>query len=282
MFKKSKKDSQYFLYELKKISIKLPIGHMLPTFQARHPQYDRFLPFLAGHLDDGIVIDIGANVGDTLVSMAQENPKLEYWCIEGDQFFFNILSENYKTLNDEFPDVRVNLINKLISSSSNYIQLTSGSSTKTAASFNEKKGHPTYKLDEVLKELKERIVLLKSDVDGYDYDVLNSGLCKIKQDVPLLYFECDFKTNAQKDEYLELFLKLETLNYKNFHIFDNFGQYILSTRDLTILFELFEYIYRQHKKESTRTIYYLDIFTGQDSEAIKIQSLIKNYVKNLQ
>jgi len=54
-------------YKIGRFLIRLPHDHLLPVYQARFPQYDRFLPHLAGFLPKKlIVIDLGANCADTL------------------------------------------------------------------------------------------------------------------------------------------------------------------------------------------------------------------------
>jgi len=75
-------------YSIGHYSIKLPYGHNLPGFQRNHPHYDRFLPHLAKYLPGGsFVVDVGANCGDTFAGMFNENPSLNFVCVEADAFF---------------------------------------------------------------------------------------------------------------------------------------------------------------------------------------------------
>jgi tRNA G46 methylase TrmB len=53
---------------------------MLPIYQRAHPKYDRFLPHLVKYFNSAkyIVVDIGANVGDSLAGMIEKNSKLNF------------------------------------------------------------------------------------------------------------------------------------------------------------------------------------------------------------
>ncbi|MEI7464384.1 MAG: hypothetical protein WCJ87_03490 [Burkholderiales bacterium] len=53
-----------------RVSILMPKNHRLAEYKKRHRLYDQFLPHLARYLPTGgVVVDIGANVGDTLAAM---------------------------------------------------------------------------------------------------------------------------------------------------------------------------------------------------------------------
>ena len=55
-----------------------------------HFFYDKFLPHFSEYLpSDTAVIDVGANVGDTVVGMCQKNPRLQYVCIEANNDYYN-------------------------------------------------------------------------------------------------------------------------------------------------------------------------------------------------
>lgn len=66
-------------YKVKNFDLQIPIDHRLPLYQSQFANYDRFLPHLAKQLDSNdLVIDIGANVGDTVAAMLLENPNLRF------------------------------------------------------------------------------------------------------------------------------------------------------------------------------------------------------------
>ena len=66
-------------YRIGNSYITLDFTHRLPDYQFSHPYYDRFLPHLVSYLPShSVVIDVGANVGDTLVGMIGANSEIEY------------------------------------------------------------------------------------------------------------------------------------------------------------------------------------------------------------
>ena len=86
-------------YKIGKHTVLLNREHLLPEYQSRHRLYDRFLPIFCKLFDhtDHWIIDVGANVGDTAVTVAQacRNPIL---CIEGSDAFYELLQHNVDNL----------------------------------------------------------------------------------------------------------------------------------------------------------------------------------------
>ena len=102
-------------YLIDDISISIDYVHRLPDYQRDHPKYDKFLPFFVKYLpNNSIVVDVGSNVGDTVVGMCQKNPNLEYLCIEADKKYFNDLLKNVKKLKTFYPKVIIHTFNKFI------------------------------------------------------------------------------------------------------------------------------------------------------------------------
>ena len=56
------------------------------------------LPFFKILPSNTIVVDVGSNIGDTVVGMSQKNANLEYICIEADKNYYNDLLQNIKVL----------------------------------------------------------------------------------------------------------------------------------------------------------------------------------------
>jgi tRNA G46 methylase TrmB len=82
-------------YNYKNFSILLPINHMLPDYQKANPKYDKLLPIVSKYINQNeMIIDIGANVGDTLAAMVDENPNPIYLCIEPEDEYYSYLLKN--------------------------------------------------------------------------------------------------------------------------------------------------------------------------------------------
>ncbi len=132
----------------------------------------------------------------------------------------------------------------------------------------------------ILKELKinqSLISLLKVDVDGFDWDVIRSSFEVIKH-CPYIYFECEYQDNKQLKSYKDIFKELKIIGYSEFAFFDNFGQFILSTIDLTEIFKLLDYVKRQNHTLSSRTIFYYDVLAYTNDYKKECDLLISVYV----
>ena len=92
----------------------LPPEHPLSMWNYLYKEYDNFLPKIISNIKHNqSVIDIGANVGDTLYRFINTNNELNYYSIEGDEYFFKYLKKN-KDLLDEKISRKVTLINELV------------------------------------------------------------------------------------------------------------------------------------------------------------------------
>ena len=122
------------------------------------------------------------------------------------------------------------------------------------------------------------IRLLKSDVDGFDYDVLDSASEVLSTQSPILFFECDFRDEAQRTGYFSTIGRLDRLGYSNWVAFDNYGEVVLQTTDCTDITQLLEYVWRQKQHRSTRTIYYFDVLASVELDAGLVSRVVSDYV----
>ena len=265
-------------YQYRGFCIELPANHLLPKYQERHPRYDRFLPHLAkyiGHLDT--VVDIGANVGDTLAGMVEQNPAASYICIEADDIFFRHLDENVNRIKAAIVDLQVRTINAFVGKSISNVSLAGSGGTKHAVAdgAGNIKSMP---LDEILSVVEGiNIRILKSDVDGFDYDVLDSSMVVIEEHKPLIFFECQNDYEYQKTGFARTVSALEARGYCDWIVFDNFGEVIIRTSEVALITQLMNYVWRQNCELATRTIYYYDILAVQKEDSALIDKVIKDY-----
>ena len=167
-------------------NINVPFNYALNKYQNKHKLYDKFLPSFIKHFSSNdLIIDIGANVGDTVISLIQncENPLL---CIEPSDIFYPYLEKNINMLptNDK---LRVSTLKCFIGTgqySGSLSHLTAGTA-KLVIKSESKSTFMT--LDDILKS-KSNVSLIKIDTDGYDFDVIQSGLVEIERLKPMLYW----------------------------------------------------------------------------------------------
>jgi FkbM family methyltransferase len=258
-------------------TILLPADHKLPEYQRLHPLYDRFLPHLAHHLPArATIIDVGANVGDTLASMVGGAPQARYVCIEPDPEFFHRLQANAERVRRSAPSASVTCHQALIGRevASAVLEGSDGSRHAVPGSG----GMRSVTLDELAGELAlGSITLLKSDVDGYDYDVLAAADQIIRIQQPLLFFECQPLDARQHEGFRQQLLRLSQEGYLHFGVFDNFGQLMLRSSEPDAMLQLLEYTWRQTSQPSTRTVYYLDVLAATDRYAALFDAALRSY-----
>ena len=265
-------------YKYKKFSIKLPADHMLPIYKNLYPKYDRFLPHFAKYLGkNGTVVDVGANVGDTLAGMLEENSELDYLCIEADDNFYALLEDNIEKIKKFNSNIKVKTCKKFIGISFSNVILQGQNGSKHAVEC-EQGQIKSVALDFFIEDfLSSEVTLLKSDVDGFDYDVINSSFETIRKYKPAIFFELQLDTAQQKINYKETIKSLENIGYCYWVIFDNFGEKILETENTTIVFQLMNYLWNQTNNRTRKSIYYFDILAVPKKHIDLTTEALKEY-----
>lgn len=269
-----------------KFELSLPSNHKLPGYLRIHRKYDRFLPFLVAFLEKNeTVIDVGANCGDTLASLVSSNSRLNYICIEPDAYFFSFLEKNTNALKLQFPKSNILNLNILVGDLVDNVSLDGVGGTKNAVPSISSNAIKSLALDEIIKsEISDfcqidSIRLIKSDVDGFDWDVLGSCKELIIKNIPLLYFECQFNDLDIKNRFSDLILYLKNNGYSWFVLFDNFGQVVVRTNDINIVENMFDYVWLQNTGFSTRTINYYDVLAYSSRDYELVENIISKYKK---
>jgi FkbM family methyltransferase len=199
---------------------------LLDWYQKLHPRYDRWLPVLAAHLpQDSLVIDVGANVGDSAVPFLRRN--IRTVCVEPSRFFQKYLCKNIA--DSGFAHNAV-VVEALVGCESGIKQLRIERGTAVVSDRHKPKRRveaisQCVSLDEIIDQAGG-VTLLKTDTDGFDHDVLASGLRGIRSHHPIIYFE-----NAVCLEnvtgYHKVYDALERLGYNDVVVFDNLGNLML-------------------------------------------------------
>ena len=238
-------------YQLGSLLIEMTDRHTLPYYQQQHKLYDRFLPHLAKSLT-GDVIDVGSNVGATMAAMAQANPQLEFFCAEPQEPCFAALQQNKKLVEEKL-QTKVRLMKNTI-------------------------GTVGVPLTGIISEFDYKPDLIKVDVDGMDYDVLNSYKFEQK---PMLYFEADYQTELQLELFKKLIYDLNVRGYTKYFLFDNFGAFMGAVEhdEINHIDYLFDYIWTLKQKRSTMTIYYMDILAVTPKDALRASRSVNDYLE---
>ena len=260
-------------YVIGRYEIDIPPNFALPAIQKGYRLYDRFLPVLAKNLSaDKLIIDVGANIGDTAISLLQNctNPIA---CFEPSDIFYDYLKKNLERLAPS-DAVRVNTFKQLIGTSNLAGGLNHNAVGTATLQLNTDQTVVTHiPLDKLIDDTSN-VILLKVDTDGFDFDVIKSAEKILTDSEPILFWENEISEDFQYEGFKELYTLLINKGYKYIYIFDNFGNLMAEEANFEILKNLNTYVYSMKKNNCTRTIYYTDILATTE----KNHSMVKNAI----
>ena len=255
-------------YKVGEHLITIPADHNLPVFQGAHRLYDRFLPVLCSHLPStGVIVDVGANIGDTIAAVMQtcSNPII---AIEGHLPYFEILRDNLSKID---PNNRVTPIHALVGTGAHKGSLVAGGGTAT---LDNSGAGQMRALDELLANWLDQVVLLKVDTDGFDADVILSGMGMIEASRPMLFWEGG---TAGAITFESMYEKIAATGYDRFWIFDNFGNLMLSECGTKELKDFDRYIASVHRHRCTLAICYVDVLASSQNNLATARAAIAKY-----
>ena len=186
-------------------------------------QLDEILAAVAG--SSGDVVEIGANIGGSLVPRASSYPRLTFHCIEPVPAFYALLRANA----DSFAAPNVRLYNHAATArDGEEIEIFTQLGTAGAvASYDGHRSVDTVKvrgqtLDTLCKGLNVR--LIKIDTDGFERTVLEGGERTLASQRPLIFMEFHVRLmRAAGQDPAQLVELLQRHGYRPRKIWDNFG-----------------------------------------------------------
>jgi len=211
-------------------SLLMNLSHQLPLYIASYPYYDTALPRICAFIKERLgyltLIDVGANIGDT-VSLVSQKVSGKFLCIEADNNFFSLLTKN--TANIQIAEKIVCL--KLLCSDSkgeSHASIISSRGTAHIARGNEPNGKLLQEssIDHLIAENVdfEKCNIIKIDTDGYDYKVLRGSDILLNRAHPVIFFELmpKFLLKIGEDP-MSIFDYLARRGYQNVLFYDNTG-----------------------------------------------------------
>ena len=263
--------------------LNIPLSHALPIIKENFPNYDTALPRFCNYLEQKLsspisLIDVGANVGDT-INQVKNQSSLSGLCIEPSLQFYPLLLENTKNLSN------VECMNSFVFDDNNTsLEITEERGTGISTiSANAGLSVPSFTLDYILESKFKNFKnseILKVDTDGWDLQVLEGAIKYIKVSKPFLFFEFSpyHYLNVGKRNSSSLLTLLKSIGYHVFLLYDGEG-FLMGTFDLNksteaqvILKVLFDY-------GNKRTSFYCDILAAHKS---KSELLIDFYKKEVE
>lgn len=271
---KRRVSSKIIKRKIGKFSLLMREDHQLPVFLKHLPYYSRNLPRLAIEVlkkyPNLMMIDIGANIGDT-VALTRSECCFPIVCIDGDNDFFELLKENIKQFND------VSAYKQLLGEKNETIEAELKKSIETARLQH---GGPAVSggllsvitLDSFIEKHKEfeQSKLLKIDTDGYDMKIVRGGLEYIKKVKPIIFLEYDpIFFSEQGDAGVPTLVTLESFGYDTIVFYDNLGKIIVSGELSNHLFLRQMNNYIDPKLRTPFPYYDVAIFHSEDRDIVE-------------
>jgi hypothetical protein len=183
------------------VELSAPTDHKLDYYRRSHPYYDVRLPRLAALVarerPGETMIDVGANIGDTIALCRLEGCSAPFIAVEPSSEFLPYLDSNANQ--GALGDVRI-------------LQAFVGTKPIEAETC------PTLTLDTIAAGMP--VSLIKTDTDGYDGALLLSALKYLKATRPILWAEIESTSAIDEARWRAL---LEDLGYGMLAVFDNYG-----------------------------------------------------------
>ncbi len=211
--------------------IQLPFSHNLQINKKFLPLYGENIGRIADYLHEEFkdlkVIDIGANVGDT-VYIVKEKVDVPILCIEGDNFYFKILTENISQWENVIAE-KVFIGDKAQSTGSYSSSMGSGRIIENKNSESNIKFEDLPAIIARYPEFKYS-KFLKIDTDGFDGRIIKSSIDYLKNAKPIIFFEYDpYLLHQLNDDGLSIFKTLLEIDYDTAIFYDNSGDYLLTS-----------------------------------------------------
>ncbi len=223
------------------------------------------------------VLDIGANVGDT-IAVIKSAIDLPVIGVEGDDISYSFLEKNVRQFQ------HITIIKEFLGEKRQTLQVAlekGGWNTTLVPSETSGQELTLKTLDEVLEEhqlTNRTLKLLKVDCEGFDTIIIRGATELIQQQKPVIYFEYN-KTNmdAIKEDGLSTLLSLENYGYHSIILFDNKGRYLLTlpVSQKALLTELHHYA-----DETNSEIAYYDVCLFHDGDQDIANAFISGEIAN--
>jgi FkbM family methyltransferase len=206
------------------------------------PHLKRILFQHAAQVSEGVVVEVGANIGATFLPVCAEMPHLRFHLYEPVPAFYRLLERNTAS----FGAANVEIQNLAISDGDVAdILLISDqvSAGITAAGVFRNRYNVTIMPAKSLDELypNQRIVMLKADVDGYESDVFRGGANLLARSRPDIVFEFNpFALDVRGVPPVSILQFIANLGPYSFDVYSEQGVFIETTQSPQRVLQLFD------------------------------------------
>lgn len=230
-------------YRIGQVALELPLSHPLPYYRRRFPLYASNIGRIGVAVQHKYpnlkLIDIGANVGDT-VAIVRQDAQYPVLCVEGSTAYLPVLHLNV----DRIGDIEVEPA--FVGGASGQIAASLRAADGTGhLAIGGQPGATTLlrSLDEVLQRHPrfDAAKLLKSDTDGMDCQIIAGAADYLARVRPALFFEYDPDLTARAGATaIRVFDVLQAVGYRYALVYENFGDlmFLLDLGDKRLVSDL--------------------------------------------
>jgi FkbM family methyltransferase len=231
------------------VTLLAPADHLLPFFRRRYRGYSSNLGRLVASIASDIpglpVIDIGANIGDSVAIIRAEHA-CPILCVEGEPRFIALMRRNLQGLSGI--EIEPSLVGI---DDADHASLVTGGGTASVGSTRGGASLPMIGFPELIRRHPafDRQCLVKVDTDGFDLRILKSGIDFIRNRRPVLFIEFDpYFLNRLKEAPEQVIEMLAPLDYGPVLVYDNFGDFVTTVEltDAVRMADLIAYIDGRH------------------------------------
>lgn len=256
----------------------VPKNHPIIKLQETQPYRDLNIAISAKYMyekyPDKVIIDIGANVGDTAALIASQT-KSQLLLIESSDYFHSFLVKNAKLFENKVKILKCFIGNGEPISG----DLVHWGGTAYFLENSDQRTIPTSRLGDICQE---NACLVKIDTDGFDFDIILSSLSFLKSNRPGLIFENQIRNLDDLNKCNAVFKKLSSIGYGHFIFWDDPGFLITSTSSLDTVADLNRYLFEiwQHI-QATKSIYNYDVLCLTEDDKDVFESVKSYYSHSL-
>lgn len=213
--------------EIQGVRMTLPWSHRLPDYTRGDSPYGQNLVALCRELATGddplVVVDIGANVGDSALQVLDAVPA-RIVCVEADDYYLDFLRENVGA--DERCRIEHALLVPDGVAATSVAPVREGGTTRFVADDSaEAKQQVTPASLRERHPWTEDLRLVKSDTDGYDVALIPAMAAEWRDVSPVLFFEFDPRlSRLAGNPPEEVWPALAELGYTHVGVWDNGGR----------------------------------------------------------
>ena len=198
--------------------------------------WDNQVPEILNNLtpEEGIVLEIGANIGASILPHSAHYPHLKFFLFEPVPAFYQLLKNNHKTFNKK-NNVKINNLafsSKVGETIEINVGLGTAGKTKLAQyqMADTTLQLTTTTIDEQFQQ--EKVRLIKLDVDGHELGILKGGKNLLQKTHPALFIE--FAPRVMNDvgqDPQETTTFLQELGYNHIRMWDHDAKFLGETND---------------------------------------------------